>query len=167
VISRTLQLGEPGIRKAVLGVLGAAVLVVLVGVAVKPREAGIPASSARALASPGPGLERLVTLELQSQPPGATVVDEQGKTHGVTPLKLLVPLGSQRAFDFVLPGYQTEHKEVLASLNTNVPAVLKPVVPPVVEKPRKRAPRRSATTPPPAQERDLDSKATTLNPFAR
>jgi eukaryotic-like serine/threonine-protein kinase len=166
VISRTLQLHKPGRRKAALGILGAGLLTALVSVVVQPRDdvaAPLRAGMAQAL---GPGLERLVTVKLQSQPPGATVVDEKGRSRGVTPLELLVPLNTQRAFDFVLPGYQTAHKEIWATLNTNVAEVLKPVQPAQheVEKPRKRAPRRAAAAP---TDRDLDSKARTLNPFER
>jgi hypothetical protein len=117
----------------------------------------------------GPALERLVSVKLQSQPAGATVLDEKGRARGVTPLEVLVPLGTQRSFDFVLPGYQTAHKEVWANLNTNVAEVLTPVMPaPQVDKadkPRKRVPRRVAAAP--AADRDLDSKARTLNPFER
>jgi hypothetical protein len=108
-------------------------------------------------------------VKLQSQPAGATVVDEKGRSRGVTPLELLVPLGTQRAFDFVLAGYRTAHKEIWATLNTNVAEVLEPVQPagekqPAAEKPRRRAPRRVAAGP---AEGDLDSKARTLNPFER
>jgi hypothetical protein len=122
----------------------------------------------------GPALQRLVQVRLQSMPSGATVT-ENGVRLGVTPYDLSVPGGSEHIIEFALPGHELARQSFRADMDTTLAAVLEPVVgprPPAPVSAPERARRRSARrlTPgaaPGGPDRDLDSRARTINPFTR
>jgi hypothetical protein len=171
VISRTLRLEHPGRRKVAAAAAVAVALVLAVALWTRPRAEPIPAAAAPAPAHPA--LQRLVQVRLQSMPTGA-IVTENGVRLGVTPYDLSAPPGSEHSIDFSLAGHQTARQSFRAEVDTTLAAVLEPLEPaprlaapgsaPYPERARRRAARRLT---PGAGDRDLDSRARTINPFAR
>jgi serine/threonine protein kinase len=165
VISRTLR--QPSGRKKLLaGALACAAVVTAVGLWVRPRAQEAVGATARPVSS-GPALRRLVQVRLQTRPPGATIT-EGGVRLGVTPYDLSVPGGSEHTVEFALPGHLPARQSFRADMNTTLAAVLEPEADPVRPGPRKRVVRR--VTPgaaPGGPHPDLDSRARTINPFAR
>jgi hypothetical protein len=116
----------------------------------------------------GPAVQRLVQVQLQSRPSGATV-SENGVRLGVTPYEMSAPAGSEHIIQFTLPGHHPQTQSFRADVDTTQAAVMeridvaRPASPPPTERPHHRSARRKA----PAGDRDLDSRARTINPFAR
>jgi len=173
VISRTLRLERPGRKKLLAGAAAAAAVVLAVALWARPRAEAVK-GAARPVA--GPALQRLVQVRLQSMPSGA-VVSENGVRLGVTPYDLSATPGSEHVVEFTLPGHQKARQSFRADADTTLAAVLEPAEPepepraapaPYPERARRRAARR--VTPgaaPGGPDRDLDSRARTINPFAR
>ena len=70
--------------------------------------------------------------------------------------------------EFSLPGHHSQTQSFRADMETTQAAVLEPLAPPRLsqERARRRAARRMTPTNAPL-DRDLDSRARTINPFAR
>ncbi len=180
VVSRSLQLDRPGRRVLALGGLLAVAVAVGVTVTFRPGGGGrAPAAVERAAAlPPGPALQKVVRVLLQSHPPGSTIFDAKGANLGLTPKELVVPLGSDHHIDFVLPGYRRDRREFRADLDTTIAVALQPERVLAVPSSRKRSgpePDRQETrravrragAPGEGGSRgpDLDSGARTINPF--
>jgi hypothetical protein len=138
----------------------------------RPQAEPAPVAAVRATAQPA--VQRLVQVRLQSMPSGATV-SENGVRLGVTPYDLSAPPGSEHVIDFALTGHQSARQSFRAEVDTTLAAVLEPAEPaPRADQPTSpdRARRRVARRPTPSgtapgADRDLDSRARTINPFAR
>ena len=191
-LSRTLHLDTPARRNAAVAAVAAAIAVAAVSLVIKlrapaaargPGGGRAPAGAAAAPAA-GPALQRLVRVRLQSQPEGAAIVDEEGAAIGRTPLNWHVPAGSYRRLAFSLDGYRPATAEFHAALDGAVAVVLEPLpgtaaaraAPGGAQGPRESAedsprrtmrPRASEKKNPETQPTDLDSRARTMNPFAR
>jgi serine/threonine-protein kinase len=171
VISRTLKMDLGERRKVVVGVAAGLALAAVVALLVRPRAPD--AVGATAKPAPGPAMQRLVQVRLQSMPSGATV-SENGVRLGITPYDLSAAPGSDHIVEFTLPGHQRTQQSFRADTDTTLAAVLepseppKPIVPPFPERSHRRAARRvTLGATPGGPDRDLDSRARTINPFAR
>ena len=176
VISRTLKMSVGGHRKVVAGIAAGLALAAVVALWVRPRGRGA-AGAAQKTAS-GPALQKLVQVRLQSMPSGA-VVSENGVRLGVTPYDLSATPGSDHTVEFSLPGHQRARQLFRADVDTTLAAVLEPLDPqgkpaskpdpaPYPERARHRSARRvTLGASPGGTDRDLDSRARTINPFAR
>jgi hypothetical protein len=175
VISRTLKMNVGGRRKMVAGLAAGLALAAALALWVSPRSRVKPASATRPSAA-GPGLQKLVQVRLQSMPSGATVT-ENGVPLGITPYDLSAAPGSDHTVEFSLAGHQRARQTFRADVDTTLAAVLEPadsqVKPapqtPYPERARRRSARRGVTlgATPGGTDRDLDSRARTINPFAR
>jgi serine/threonine protein kinase len=171
VISRTLKMHVSGRRKLVAGVAAGLALAVVVALLVKPRTHDAVGATARG--STGPGLQRLVQVRLQSMPSGA-IVSERGVRLGVTPYDLSAAPGSEHIIEFSLPGHQRAQQSFRADVDTTLAAVLEPADPqpktaplPYPDRTHRRARRVTLGASPGGGDGDLDSRARTINPFAR
>jgi hypothetical protein len=173
VISRTLKMDIGGRRKVVAGVAAGLALAVVVALLVRPRTHQAVGATARPL--PGPALQRLIQVRLQSMPSGATVT-ENGVRLGVTPYDLSAEPGSDHLVEFSLAGHQPAQQSFRADVDTTLAAVLEPAEPPQPKIPpppypersrRRAAGRVTLGASPGGTDRDLDSRARTINPFAR
>jgi tRNA A-37 threonylcarbamoyl transferase component Bud32 len=172
VISRTLKMDLGGRRKVVAGVAAGLALALALALVLKPRPQ--PAVGATSRPAAGPGLQKLVQVRLQSMPSGASV-SENGVTLGVTPYDLSAEPGSDHIVEFSLPGHQRAQQSFRADVDTTLAAVLEPSEPqprttpsePYPERSRRRARRMTLGATPGGSDRDLDSRARTINPFAR
>lgn len=126
----------------------------------------------------GPEMERLVAVKLQSHPPGAAIYNALNIKVGVTPFDLIVPFGTEQRVRFVYRGYKSYERDFRADADTTIAVVLETsdsddrtvraaAAPPV--RGRRRRGDESPPTPdkPAPPDRDLDSRARTLNPFSR
>jgi hypothetical protein len=163
-----------GRRKMVAGLAAGLALAAALALWVSPRGRVKPASATRPSAA-GPGLQKLVQVRLQSMPSGATVT-ENGVPLGITPYDLSAAPGSDHTVEFSLAGHQRARQTFRADVDTTLAAVLEPADPQVKPAPQtpypERARRRSARrvtlgATPGGTDRDLDSRARTINPFAR
>jgi hypothetical protein len=174
-ISRTLRLERPAHRRLAAGAAVVAAVVLAVALWARPHAEQVAATAARPASRPA--LQRLVQVRLQSMPSGATV-SENGVRLGVTPYDLSAAPGSNHVIEFALAGHQSARQAFRAEADTTLAAVLEPAEPaprageaassPGTERARRRAARR--VTPgasPGGTDRDLDSRARTINPFAR
>jgi hypothetical protein len=115
-----------------------------------------------------------VQVRLQSMPSGATII-EKGVKLGVTPYDLSAEPGSDHIVEFSLAGHQSAQQSFRADVDTTLAAVLEPaepqpkvVPPPYPERARRRVERRvTLGASPGGAQGDLDSRARTINPFAR
>jgi tRNA A-37 threonylcarbamoyl transferase component Bud32 len=169
VISRTLRLDRMGHRKVVAGIAAGLCLAALVALWARPR--AHEAVGAPARPSNGPAMQKLVQVRLQSMPTGATVT-ENGVRLGVTPYDLSAEPGSEHIVEFSLAGHQRAQQSFRADVDTTLAAVLEPSEPqprgPDQDRPQKRPARRvTLGASPGGGDRDLDSRARTINPFAR
>jgi hypothetical protein len=162
-----------GHRKVVAGVAAGLGLALAVALLVKPRAHQAVGATARPAAT-GPALQRLVQVRLQSMPSGATVI-ENGVKLGVTPYDLSAEPGSDHTVEFSLLGHQRAQQSFRADMDTTLAAVLEPTEPqpkivpaPYPERARRRSARRvTLGATPGGADRDLDSRARTINPFDR
>jgi tRNA A-37 threonylcarbamoyl transferase component Bud32 len=172
VISRSLRLEQPGRKKLLAGATAAAAVVLAVALWARPQAEPAPVAAVRATAQPA--VQRLVQVRLQSMPSGATV-SENGVRLGVTPYDLSAPPGSEHVIDFALAGHQSARQSFRAEVDTTLAAVLEPAEPAPradqatsPDRTRRRVARRPAPSgTAPGGDRDLDSRARTINPFAR
>jgi serine/threonine protein kinase len=105
--------------------LGAAVATLLTGavVAAKRSVAGAPVA-APIVVRP----TQLVTVQLQSIPSGAEILDERSARLGVTPYELVVPAGGARQVRFQKPGFHSIDRRFEASTDTTIAVRLDPEV---------------------------------------
>jgi serine/threonine-protein kinase len=171
MVLSSLRLRWTDRRKLVAGVLAGVAMVAGLALWVKPRTTvAVGATAPAVTGGSGPALQPLVQIRLQSMPSGATVI-AGGVPVGVTPYDLSAAPGSEHTVEFALAGHKPVRHSFRAEVDTTRAAVLEPVEEPapppaqVAEKPRRRAARRTPTAPP--ADRDLDSRARTINPFAR
>jgi serine/threonine protein kinase len=166
LLSRTLPFGLSTPKKVLAG--AAACLAVVGAMALWPRAHRPAAVSTSVRVPAGPAVQKLVQVQLQSMPSGATV-RENGVRLGVTPYELSAPAGSEHTIEFTLAGHRPQTQSFRADVDTTQAAVLEPMqvarpaAAPAPERIRRRAARRMTTTP----DRDLDSRARTINPFTR
>jgi serine/threonine-protein kinase len=163
MISRTLVSRH---RNLLAGAAACLAVVVMLSLWMRPRAPQAVGATVRVPA--GPAVQRLVQVQLQSVPPGATIT-ENGVRLGVTPLAFSAPAGSAHVVEFGLAGHRPQTQSFRADVDTTQAAVLErldpmPAMPPAAERPRHRAARRPTAA---APDRDLDSRARTINPFAR
>ena len=145
---------------AVSGLTGALFVAAVVGgqrrSAPPPPE---PAASA-ALSSPAPAIA-MVTVLLQSVPSGASVISENGRSLGVTPLALSVPANSDRAVRFHKLGFGPIVRRFHAAGDTTI-AVRLDAGGPAAARHRAAGKNGRGLTP----TAGLDSLAGTIDPFA-
>jgi serine/threonine-protein kinase len=157
--SPTLTLHKPGraARWPWLAV-GAAVATLLTGavVAAKRRAAGASAvTSAPLVVQTTP----LVTVQLQSIPSGAEIVDERDARLGVTPTELVLPAGGARLVRFRKAGFRPVERRLDAATDTTVAVHLDP-------EDRPAAPRRERSRMPARAAADMSTSAT-IDPFGK
>ena len=124
-------------------------------------------------------MERLVAVRLQSHPSGATVVNASNVKVGVTPHDLIVPASSGQHVKFIRSGYKPVERDFRADQDTTIAVVLEVDGPPPpttvsarrIHK-RREEPGQPAVPPPMrtakrVTHRNLDSRATTIDPFSR
>ncbi|HVU51134.1 MAG TPA: serine/threonine-protein kinase [Polyangia bacterium] len=136
--------------------VGAAVATLLTGavVAAKRRAARAPAAAPVVVKT-----TPLVTVQLQTIPSGAEVVDEHAARLGVTPTELVLPAGSARLLRFQKSGFRPIERRLDAAADTTVAVHLDPEQRPAPRRDRGRAAtRRSAA--------DV-SAAATIDPFGK
>jgi len=155
----TLRRQSSAARWRWLGV-GAAVATLLTGavVAAKRRAALAPATAAAA----APVVLKttpLVTVQLQTIPSGAEVVDEHAARLGVTPTELVLPAGSARLVRFQKSGFRPIERRLDAAADTTLAVRLDPEERPAPRRDRSRTTTRSAAA-------DV-SAAATIDPFGK
>jgi serine/threonine-protein kinase len=155
----TLTLRQPRGERWRWLALGAAVVTLLTGavVAAKRRSAALPSVVA------APVVVRttpLVTVQLQSIPSGAEVVDERDARLGVTPTELVLPAGSARLVRFQKPGFRPIERQLDAAADTTVAVRLDPEARPAP--PRHERGRVPVRQPPAAL-----STSATIDPFGK
>jgi serine/threonine-protein kinase len=115
-----------------------------------PPPPTLPAATATAAAT--------VTVLLQSTPSGAEILDEAGRTIGVTPHDLVIPPGGERRVRFQKSGYRGVVRTFRAETDTVIAVRLDP-------EPAHAGARTSSK--PRSEEPGLDAAARTIDPFMR
>jgi serine/threonine-protein kinase len=159
--SPTLTLRQPRSGRWRWLAVGAAVATLLTGavVAAKRRAAREPASgvvAAPVVVKTTP----LVTVQLQTIPSGAEVLDEHAARLGVTPTELVLPVGSARLIRFQKSGFRSIERRLDAAVDTTVAVRLDPD-----ERPAQRRDHPRATRP--ASGAADVSAAATIDPFGK
>jgi hypothetical protein len=114
------------------------------------------------VAPPAAAAPAHVTVQLQSVPSGAAILDERGNQIGTTPHDMLLPAGGARRLRFEKPGFRPVERQLSARSDATVSVQLD------VEAPALAAPH--GQHPPGGKGRGaagLDSMAGTIDPFAR
>jgi serine/threonine-protein kinase len=158
--SPTLTLRQPRAARWRWLAVGAAVATLLTGavVAAKRRAALAPAAGV-ASAPVVVKTTTLVTVQLQSIPGGAEVVDEHAARLGVTPTELVLPAGSARLVRFQKPGFRPLERRLELAADTTVAVRLDPEERPATHREHARAPRSAGGA-------DV-SAAATIDPFGK
>ena len=124
----TLTLRQPRAGRWRWLALGAAVATLLTGAVVGAKRR---AASLETAAAAPPVLVRttpLVTVQLQSIPSGAEVVDDHAARLGVTPTELVLPAGGARLVRFQKPGFRPVERRLDAAADTTIAVRLDPEV---------------------------------------
>jgi serine/threonine-protein kinase len=142
--------------------VGAAVATLLTGAVVAAKRRAAQGGWAIAPAgAPAPVVVRttpLVTVQLQSIPSGAEIVDERDARLGVTPTELVLPAGDARLVRFRKAGFRAVERRLDAATDTTVAVHLDPEDPPAApHRERSRLPARVA---------DVSTSAT-IDPFGK
>jgi serine/threonine-protein kinase len=119
-------------------------------------------TAAVAQAQPGQA-QSTVTVILQSSPSGAIIVDQNGKTVGVTPQSLILRADTEHQVRFQKPGFRTVEHRFRARTDTTIAVSLDSDSASRVSRPA-RGNVRPPRSPSPATGR-LDSVAGTIDPF--
>jgi serine/threonine-protein kinase len=143
--------------------VGAAVATLLTGAVVAAKRRAAQGASAIASASTAAALvvrtTPLVTVQLQSVPSGAEIVDERDARLGVTPTELVLPAGGARLVRFRKAGFRGVERRLDAATDTTVAVHLAPDEgEPAPRRERPRAPARAGA--------DLSTSAT-IDPFGK
>jgi serine/threonine-protein kinase len=154
--SPTLTLHKPRDGRWRWLALGAAIATLLTGavVAAKRRAATVATAAAPVVVRTTP----LVTVQLQSIPSGAEIVDERDVRLGVTPTELVLPSGRARIVRFRMAGFHPIERRLDAAADTTVAVHLDPEERPAVR--RERVHGRAAA-------RGDVSAASTIDPFGK
>ncbi len=140
--------------------LGAAVATLLTGAVVGAKRR---AASLETAAAPPPVLVRttpLVTVQLQTIPSGAEVVDERAARLGVTPTELVLPAGGARLVRFQKAGFHPVERRLDAAADTTIAVRLDPEL--------RSAPRREhGRTSPREPGAPTLSTSSTIDPFGK
>ncbi|HVR02047.1 MAG TPA: serine/threonine-protein kinase [Polyangia bacterium] len=154
--SPTLTLRPPRGAKWSWLAVGAAAATLLTGavVAAKRRGASAPA---RAEAPLVVRTTPFVTVELQSIPSGAEILDERAARLGVTPFELVLPAGAARQVRFQKAGFRPIDRRVDAVGDTTIAVRLDAEARVSAARERERAPRARGAA-------DV-SNSTTIDPF--
>jgi serine/threonine protein kinase len=156
--TRTLTLRQPRSTRWRWVAAGAAVATVLMGAVVATRR---PAETPPVAAAPVVvRTTPLVTVQLQSIPSGAEIVDERGARLGLTPCELVLPAGAARQVRFQKAGFRPVERRFDAAADTTVAVRLDPEIPAA----RRRADNRPAARG--AAQAELSTSAT-IDPFGK
>jgi serine/threonine-protein kinase len=85
---------------------------------------------------------QLVTVQLQSIPSGAEIVDERAARLGVTPTELVLPAGNARLVRFQKAGFRPVERRLEAAADTTIAVRLDPENRPAARRERGRTPAR-------------------------
>jgi serine/threonine-protein kinase len=153
----TLTLRQPRAGRWRWLAVGAAVATLLTGAVVAAkRRAALAPSSAPVVVRTTP----LVTVQLQSIPSGADVVDERAARLGVTPTEVVLPAGTARLVRFQKAGFLPVARRLDAAADTTVAVRLDPEARPAPH-------REHARGPVPASAAADISASSTIDPFRK
>jgi hypothetical protein len=145
-------------RWVVVGAVPLTLLLAGAVVAAKRRAAAqAPAAAA------GPVVVRttpLVTVQLQSIPSGAEILDERAARLGVTPTELVLPAGGARVVRFQKAGFHPVERRLDAAADTTVAVRLDPEAAPAPPRHERVRPARAAAA------ADVSASAT-IDPFGK
>jgi hypothetical protein len=126
--SPTLTLRQPRTARWRWLALGAAVVALLTGAVVAAQRrataTGVTVATAPVVVRTTP----LVTVQLQSIPSGAEIVDERAARLGVTPYELVLPAGGARRVRFLKAGFRPIDRRIDALADTTIAVRLDPEV---------------------------------------
>jgi serine/threonine-protein kinase len=162
----TLTLQKPHAARWRTLALGAAVATLFTGAVVGAKRRAATALPAAAAAPVVVRTTPLVTVQLQTIPSGAEILDERAAHVGVTPTELVLPAGTARVVRFQKAGFRLVERRVDAAADTTVAVRLDPEVRPTPRQAQGLARARTPRGPSGTGGASLSSSAT-IDPFGK